>query len=91
MKSTLDLVLQKLENMTADEIIEATNYNAEGASYELQLEGYEFYFPVDSVPVQRFQYNQVELKGAFKYELEPLKTYSDKIIGSYMRFEPIAA
>ncbi len=91
MKSTLDLVLQRLESMTADEIVEATSYNSEGGSYELQLEGCEFYFPVDSMPGQCFQYNQVELKDAFKYELKPQKTYSDKAIGSYIKFEPTAA
>jgi len=91
MKSALDLILERLEGMSDDEIVKATSYTSEPGSCELFLDGYEFYYLTNSNQSKDMTYSKVELKENFKYELEEKVTYNEKAVGGYFPIVPFAA
>lgn len=83
MKSTLDLVIERLEGMSDDEIVKATSYTSEANSSELQLEGYNFCYTTSTKKTQDLEYNEVELKDSFEYEVKAKVTYNEKVVEEY--------
>ena len=91
MKSILDLILERLNEMSDDEIVKATNYRSESSSCNLKLEDHDFYYSVSSKQAKNINYNEVELRDIFEYKLETNSIYADKAVGGYKPLTPLAA
>lgn len=91
MKSALDLILERLEGMSNDEIVNATSYTSEAGSCEGLLEGYEFFYTTSSSQTKALEYNEIELNESFEYELKTKVTYNEKAVEGYKQLIPLAA
>jgi len=91
MKSTLDLILERLELMTDDEIVNATNYSSDIGTSEIQLDGYFMSCSIRHSINNHLEYKQVELKHSVEYNFEKRVKYNEKIVNGYKTIMPLAA